>query len=155
MDLLTTYPLAFIYLYSMLWKRLSCKPSRTYPQALPMGYAIVLLGLYMLAFLVPQGDLPHVHSRPDLHAGDSCRKDACHIAIFHPGDKGGCHHKFHLTQADESCPFCHWSLTFQEEPPVAGLRSVMLPAPVVVFDPIPCPVVPFTILHADRGPPAA
>lgn len=138
----------------MLWKRLSCKPSRIYPQALSMGYAIVLLGFYLTAFLIPQGTVPHIHSRADLHAGDSCRKDACHIAIFHPGDKGACHHKFHLTQADEPCPFCHWSLTFQEEPPVIGLLAVFQHAPSATFDPAPCQVFPPAILHADRGPPA-
>ncbi len=71
----------------------------------------LLLALYLLVFLLPPGTVPHFHDEQALHSGEACKTDACHIAIYHPGDHNGCHHKFHFSKAPEECPFCHSVVT--------------------------------------------
>lgn len=140
------------YLYYMY-----CRPVfRTSNSILKQySHALALLSFYLFAFLVPQGTLPHVHSRTDLHAGDSCRKDACHIAIFHPGDKGGCHHKYHFTQAEDQCPFCNGSYTYQIRPAVTLLPTLVQHQYAITNHQVYRPIPASLILHADRGPPVA
>jgi hypothetical protein len=68
---------------------------------------VMLLLFYMTTFVYSPPGMPHVHHEEDIHHGDSCVKDACHISIFHPGGDGACDHKFHFTQAIEDCDLCH------------------------------------------------
>lgn len=114
---------------------------------------VLLLLFYMAAFVHSPVGMPHVHHEEDIHHGDSCVKDACHITIFHPGGEGGCDHKYHFTQSIEDCDLCHSLLP----------RQVMVNALVYVEFKIefsPYSVHP-TIekvsapqsLHTDRGPP--
>ncbi len=112
----------------------------------------LLLFLYLAAFLFPQG-APHVHIDQALHEGDACKKDACHIAIYHPGNKDGCHHKFHFTKAPEECLLCH-SIVTRHLPLHIGL-----PQELVCATPSYTPSakvgkeIALVISHDDRGPP--
>lgn len=113
----------------------------------------LLLVLYLAAFLFPSGTAPHIHADQVLHEGDACKKDACHITIYHPGSKAGCHHKFHFTQAPEECLLCHTIVTRH------------LPLQIIVPEELVCAIPSFTpaeivgkdvtafIVHDDRGPP--
>lgn len=113
----------------------------------------LLLFLYLAAFLFPQATAPHVHIDQALHEGDACKKDACHIAIYHPGRKDGCHHKFHFTKAPEECLLCH-SIVTRHIP-----LQIQLPEELVSADPVFTPSIyagetsSATITHSDRGPP--
>jgi hypothetical protein len=113
----------------------------------------LLLLLYLAAFLFPQGSAPHIHIDQALHEGDACKKDACHIAIYHPGNKAGCHHKFHFTKAPEECLLCHTIVT--RHIPL----YIIVPAELVCATPSFTPAskvgkdIAVTIVHDDRGPP--
>lgn len=114
----------------------------------------LLLFLYLAVFLFPQGSAPHVHTEHDLHEEDACKKDACHIAIYHPGSKAGCEHKFHFTKAPEECLLCH-SISTRHLP-----LQIVLPEELVCASPTYTPtaiggkdfIIP--IVHDDRGPPS-
>lgn len=117
------------------------------------GICLLLL-LYLAAFLFPQGSAPHVHIDQALHEGDACKKDACHIAIYHPGNKDACHHKFHFTKAPEECLLCHTIITrhlpLQIIVPEELVSEVTSCTPTVI---VGKGIVP-NITHDDRGPPA-
>jgi len=113
----------------------------------------LLLFLYLATFLFPQGSAPHVHTGHDLHEEDACKKDACHIAIYHPGSEAGCQHKFHFTKAPEECLLCH------------SIATRHIPVQIIVTDDLVSARPSFTptaiigkdftvpIDHDDRGPP--
>ncbi len=114
----------------------------------------LLLFLYLAAFLFPQGSAPHIHTDQALHEGDACKKDACHIAIYHPGSKAACHHKFHFSKAPEECLLCHTIVTrhlpLQISVPEELVCEVTSSTPSVI---VGKGIVP-NIVHDDRGPPA-
>ena len=113
----------------------------------------LLLFLYLVAFLFPQATAPHVHIDQALHEGDVCKKDACHIAIYHPGRKDGCHHKFHFTKSPEECLLCH-SIVTRHLP-----LQIALPQELVCATASCTPSakvgkeIALIISHDDRGPP--
>jgi hypothetical protein len=117
------------------------------------AFVSTLLLLYVAVYLYPPGSFPHVHQNEELHHGDSCRKDACHIAIYHPGSEGACHHKSHLTRSPETCPWCKIISTRQFHPPVLLQEIVCSWDYYLTSDPAVAGTVSITILHADRGPP--
>lgn len=114
-----------------------------------------LISIYIFIDLVPPGLVPH--SEHD-HLGISDfagEKDPCHIAIYHPGELGGCNHKFHFSKQLGDCPLCHIILVRQ---------IVDSPNPwIEIVDPIfrhevQCAegsIINFPILHDDRGPPVS
>jgi hypothetical protein len=114
----------------------------------------LLLVIYLVVFIFSPIGVPHLHHHEEefLH-GDSCEKDACHIAIFHPGGEGGCNHKFHFRQATEECDYCNVILprqvvsTFQ---PLDDLKTEIISIPGhAVAKWITLPV----LRQSDRGPP--
>lgn len=117
--------------------------------------AALLLAVYLIAFVYSPIGVPHLHDHEDeLHQGDSCDKDACHIAIFHPGGEGGCNHKFHFTQAAEACDFCNVILPRQV---VASFQQIDdLKTEVISIAGFA--IAEWTILpkrlQSDRGPPS-
>lgn len=113
----------------------------------------LLLFLYMAAFLFPQGTAPHVHIDQALHEGDACRKDACHITIYHPGNKAGCHHKFHFTKAPEECLLCHSIVTRHLPLHIDVPEELVCATSYFSPSPIVGEVAAATIIHDDRGPP--
>ena len=113
-----------------------------------------LLWLYLAAFLLPQGTAPHVHIDQALHEGDACKKDACHIAIYHPGNKDGCHHKFHFTKAPEKCLLCHSIVTRHLPLQIALPQEFVCAKPYFCSSTIVGKVASAAIVHDDRGPPA-
>ena len=115
----------------------------------------LLLGLYLTVFLFPPGYIPHVHNDRDIHTGDVCQKDACHIAIYHPGDHNACHHKFHFSKALDECPLCH-SIAARYLPLGLVIQSdiAFVQLPSFSFCPAGESYNP-TIAHADRGPPVS
>jgi hypothetical protein len=118
------------------------------------AFASLLLLLYVAAYLFSPGSVPHVHHEQDLHHEDSCTKDACHIAIYHPGSKEACNHKFHFTKAPDSCPWCklisnrqwnlpdffleEWLVCYDHYTPNYQVDDGFFPP----------------VIQADRGPPA-
>lgn len=115
----------------------------------------LLLALYLVVFLFPPGSVPHFHDDQALHTGDACKKDACHIAIYHPGDPNGCHHKFHFSKAPGDCPFCHTVMTRYLS------LQLVIPVDIAFGDHPTYPSASVgeghntTIPHADRGPPVS
>jgi len=113
----------------------------------------LLLCLYLAVFLFQPGVIPHFHGNKGLHNGDACKKDACHIAIYHPGSKEGCHHKYHLSNAPGDCPLCHQLVTRYLPLQLAfGCEVAHLP-PVEYPSHIIDNGISAAIVHADRGPP--
>jgi hypothetical protein len=114
---------------------------------------IMLLFFYLATFVYSPAGGPHVHHEDELHHTDSCAKDACHLAIYHPGSEGGCNHKYHFTQADEECGFCHLLLPRQ----ILALEteSTSLTNDFSFFIPGYCGQkwISLHFPHADRGPP--
>jgi|GEM_PF-1213651 len=74
---------------------------------------IMLLAFYLAVFVMSPAGVPHVHEEVGIHHTDSCEKDPCHIAIYHPGNRGGCNHKFHFSEASKECAFCNVALPRQ------------------------------------------
>jgi hypothetical protein len=126
---------------------------QNWPASLQAGVGLLLL-LYVTAFLIPPGAIPHTHHEEDLHTGDSCLKDACHIAIFHPGAQGGCTHKYHFTKAAEDCSLCHVIVTRQiaSEAYVFLTRTTIAKVFIARLDVDLNTLSP--IVHNDRGPPS-
>jgi hypothetical protein len=113
----------------------------------------ILLVFYLAVYLVPPGLLPHgEHDHLGL-VDSSIEKDPCHIAIYHPGIVGGCHHKYHFTKAFPDCHQCQVTL----------VRQLMTEPVIVVDESYSCLNIEsfnysrqsFDLLltHDDRGPP--
>ena len=115
----------------------------------------LLLAVYVFIDLIPPGLVPH--SEHD-HLGFTdlaLEKDPCHISIFHPGESGGCNHKFHFTKQPGDCPLCHVTLVRQ-------ISIDQIFDAKNIYSVIHCQSqgtegaeFNFPKLHADRGPPAA
>lgn len=75
--------------------------------------AVFLLIAYCSVFLISPGILPHHDHDHVEHGIDTCRKDPCHISIYHHGNAGACNHKYHFTQASEKCLWCDVILAYQ------------------------------------------
>lgn len=117
------------------------------------GVAMLLL-FYVAAFVYSPVGVPHIHHEDEIHNGDACHTDACHIAVYHPGNKGGCNHKSHITRAMDECDLCNVIL------PRQVMTSSLLCFdfdPEFTFNPVfnldETPSVEVG-QHADRGPPA-
>ena len=117
------------------------------------GVAMLLL-FYVAAFVYSPVGVPHIHHEDEIHKGDACLTDACHISVYHPGSKDGCNHKSHITRAFEQCDLCNVIL------PRQVLSSTILcfdfdiefaSNPDFVFNETPSVEV---CHHADRGPPS-
>ena len=114
-----------------------------------------LLLAYVFIYLIPPGLVPH--SEHD-HLGQidkSIENDPCHITIYHPSIKGGCHHKYHITKSPDDCPLCHVTLVRQI---ISEPIQILEAAHNLTFFQINCPageVIQFPILHDDRGPPTS
>jgi hypothetical protein len=114
----------------------------------------MLLFFYVAAFVYSPVGVPHSHHEDEIHSGDICHTDACHISIYHPGSKGGCNHKSHITQAMDECDMCNVIL------PRQIVSSTLLHfdfdiafafSPVFIFNEMPLVEVS---QHSDRGPPS-
>lgn len=115
---------------------------------------VMLLLFYVAAFVYSPIGVPHIHHEDEIHKGDACRTDACHISVYHPGFKGGCNHKSHITRAMDECDLCNVILPRQ-------IVSSTLPHidfdiefafnPGFIFNETPLVEV---CQHADRGPPS-
>ena len=90
------------------------------------GGVMALLALYLAAFISSPAGVPHLHHDISVLHDDSCRKDPCHVAVYHPGDKHHCHHKHHLSATGEECDLCKISVVIQDVtrilslPPLGG-----------------------------------
>ncbi|MDZ4748119.1 MAG: hypothetical protein SH808_06495 [Saprospiraceae bacterium] len=117
------------------------------------GVALLLV-VYLMAFVYSPIGVPHLHHEDEVHQGDSCEKDACHIAIFHPGSKGACNHKFHFTQATEECDYCNVILPRQVITAFLYLDDLKTEIiSVAGFAVTEWTIIP-TRLQSDRGPPS-
>lgn len=131
------------------------KLNKYYPFLNYRQWVIGLIALYLFIYIVPPGLIPH--SEHD-HLGltdDALEKDPCHISIYHPGESGGCNHKYHISKEPGDCPLCHVTMVRQ-------IFSDFFPGPELAFSLTPCQInvgegtiIHFLILHDDRGPPAS
>jgi len=117
------------------------------------GVAMLLL-FYVATFVYSPVGVPHIHHEDEIHSGDVCHTDACHISVYHPGSEGGCKHKSHLTQATEDCDLCNVILPRQ----VISKTFLQFDFdidfafnPGFIFNKTPSIGV---CQHADRGPPS-
>jgi len=88
------------------------------------GSVMALLALYLAAFISSPAGVPHLHHDTSVIHDDSCRKDPCHVAIYHPGDEHHCHHKNHLSATDEECDLCKISVVTQDLPQILTFSSI-------------------------------
>lgn len=115
--------------------------------------AALLLVIYFVVFVISPLGLPHLHHDDEALHGDACFAEPCHIAIFHPGAKGACNHKFHFTQAAEECSFCQILPPRQIVSPLIALSDIHLqfacelPEQIWSFSKL------LVLCHSDRGPP--
>jgi hypothetical protein len=115
---------------------------------------IMMLVFYLAAFVYSPIGVPHIHHEEGIHQGDSCEKDACHIAIFHPGGAGKCSHQFHFTQSREDCELCNVVLPRQVVEKVPEYRESTIEFSFQSYYAIREKAETPILLHADRGPPA-
>lgn len=116
-----------------------------------VGFVLIT---YSSVFLFSPAIVPHDGHDHVLHEADSCEKDPCHIAIYHPGHENGCNHKFHFTTAPEKCPWCDQSLVCQIPNEHNGLKFHAIHYSPTDSNPVQRLSFPVSILHSDRGPPA-
>lgn len=117
------------------------------------GVALLLL-FYIAAFVYSPVGVPHIHHEEEVHKGDACLTDACHLSVYHPGIEGGCNHKSHITRAMEECDLCNVIL------PRQVISSTLIQFDFDIefasnpgFIIIEMPLVE-VCHHADRGPPS-
>jgi hypothetical protein len=115
---------------------------------------IMMLGFYLAAFVYSPVGVPHIHHEEDIHQGDSCEKDACHIAVFHPGSKGRCSHQFHFTQSKEECDLCNVIMPRQVVEKVPSYSACNFEFSFCSFYSVRENAAAPLLLHADRGPPS-
>jgi hypothetical protein len=117
------------------------------------GSVIALLALYLAAFISSPAGVPHLHHDATTVHDDSCQKDPCHAAIYHPGEKHHCDHKNHLSPADEACDLCKISVVPQDMPQT----SLLTPVNIIVEKPAVSCCTQWVIHHVDhlanKGPP--
>jgi len=115
-----------------------------------VGFVLIT---YASVFLFSPAIVPHSGHDHVLHEADTCEKDPCHISIYHPGHEGGCHHKFHYSQAPEKCHWCNLKLVYQISPEHPGIKFHAIHFCPADSDPIQG--LPFLSSdpHSDRGPP--
>ena len=115
---------------------------------------IMLLLCYLAAFVYSPVGVPHVHHEDEaLHSEDS-EKDACHIAIYHPGSKGQCGHKFHFSQAIKECDLCQLVLPRQFVAPLGSHAEMYVAFSIVNFNYHLIQIWPSDPEQAGRGPPS-
>ncbi len=115
---------------------------------------VMLLLFYVAAFVYSPVGLPHIHHEDEIHNGDDCLTDACHISVYHPGSRGGCKHKSHFTRAIDECDLCNVVLPRQiisSTLPHTDFDVAFAFNPGFIFNETPLVEV---CHHADRGPPS-
>ena len=115
---------------------------------------IMMLSFYMAAFVYSPVGVPHIHQEEAIHQGDSCEKDACHIAIFHPGGEGKCSHQFHFTQSKEECDLCNVVMPRQVVERVPEYCEYKLAFSFQSYYAVKETAATPFLSHADRGPPS-
>ena len=115
---------------------------------------MLLLSLYVAVFVSSSG-APHTHGADNLHSEQRCHTDACHIAIYHPGSEGGCHHKAHFGVDEEDCPLCHLILSrdhLMADITATSFSHILQTA--MFFEPDQ-PVITRTYFRGGRSPPVS
>ncbi len=114
---------------------------------------ILLLLLYVSAYLCSPAILHHNEHDHVVHQQDTCEKDPCHISMFHSGESGGCNHKFHFTEDHEKCPWCDVTLARQQSTPEPTFLSAIFSQSTSVGKIVVIAAHKISVSHADRGPP--
>ena len=120
----------------------------------PWSFSILcLLALYLSVFVKSSAVLPHTHTHHEESAAGE--NDPCHIAIYHPGQQGACHHKSHLTSAPEDCKLTHLTLVRQSIPQVVedAISDFTFNSPYYFF--VESASHAFQLSFSNRGPPSA
>ena len=100
------------YLYPCMY--LSPGKARTHYSAFSIRSSVgLLLLLYVSVFLFSPGIVHHTAHDHVEHEEDTCKKDPCHVAIYHHGAEGSCNHKYHFTKDQEICNWCDITLARQ------------------------------------------
>jgi hypothetical protein len=133
------------------------KPAHTNTQRnlsllLTRGGIILMLCCYLATFVKSPSGAPH-HHHGVVHQHDTCQKDACHIAIYHPGSKGACHHKFHFTSAGEDCRYCETILPRQIVAHPVLIEVELVEMTNRTSHDVQSFSIPESDLPSDRGPP--
>ena len=114
-----------------------------------------LLLIYVFVFLLPPGLIPHTeHDHLD-HLNQDLEADPCHLAIYHPGADGACHHKYHITQGHDNCPLCHITLVRQITPDPVLWFEINESFARFEIQFLERKAIKFPTLHSDRGPPCS
>jgi hypothetical protein len=114
---------------------------------------VLLLFIYLAVYVSSSLVIPHTHHVADPLTTTACHSDACHITLYHPGMAGGCHHKNHLTKAEEECTLCHVVLVRQMVAETILLVDCEVQIPNLLSQQTqdqPCPGVS---VQGSRGPP--
>ena len=118
------------------------------------GGVMALLALYLAAFISSPAGVPHLHHDTHLVHDDACRKDPCHVAIYHPGDEHHCKHKQHLTAASKECDLCKISMV----PQVLAEATPNVPSCAALQKPSAHPCTQLVLREvnhlANKGPPS-
>ena len=117
--------------------------------------AAFLLLIYTAIFLNSPGIVHHSDHDHVEHQNDTCENDPCHVAIYHPGQKGGCDHKFHFTKTPETCSWCNVILAHQ-----LMITIECFDQQVIAYSKLTNEIVVDQPLHfsyppSDRGPPVS
>lgn len=76
-------------------------------------FILFLLSAYSCVFLFSPVVHTHAGHGHVLHQAETCKKDPCHISIYHNRAKGACSHKHHFTPSDDNCFWCDFHLVHQ------------------------------------------
>ena len=129
--------------------------NKSYPRGnfqLGAGY---LLLIYVFVFLIPPGLLPHSEHDHLGQLNKDTETDPCHLAIYHPGAHGACHHKYHFTQGHDKCPLCHVTLVRQITSDQISWFEISESIARFEMQFLEREAVKFPSLHNDRGPPCS
>lgn len=83
---------------------------------LKSGSAMLFLLLYIGVYFSQHFVHSHVHhDHHEANCSDTVRLDACHLAVYHHGEKGACDHPFHMVETEQSCELCKAIVVLQSD----------------------------------------
>ncbi|MEO5907356.1 MAG: hypothetical protein ABIQ11_11560 [Saprospiraceae bacterium] len=113
----------------------------------------ILLFLYIVVFILPHGLVPHSDHDHLTQSGHVDEKDPCHLAIYHPGSKNSCNHKYHFTKDPENCHLCDVVLLRQISIAEQAFSLSAVSYSLIFIHQNEDFIFQFRFSHHDRGPP--
>lgn len=115
---------------------------------------VLLLIVYLQLSINYPGLIPHTDHHHCHTDDEKAEQDPCHLTLYHPGAKGGCSHKFHLTTNCSDCQDNDLQLAYQTSAvniPPAELATAL---PELTPNIAEGRIITYAVSHDNKGPPA-